>query len=168
MHFAQAVAQCSTRSPPSFARLNVLLRCFETFASPSPSQLVCTIIYGCGAVVVVIRLLHSHVSARQCRQWQLLLDYYLKDVGGSTLALSYHHHSRKQKAYYSYPIKPNLCHRVASTSTFSLNKKHETSGSVRYLILSRGLLNPPRLFMYCLHVRVFLTLAEPSWFPSTC
>lgn len=37
-----------------------------------------------------------------------------------------------------------------------------------YLILSNGLLKPPRRFMYCLHVRTFLIFAAPSWFPSTC
>jgi len=37
-----------------------------------------------------------------------------------------------------------------------------------YLILSSGLLKPPRLFIYCRHVLVFLILTVPSWLPSTC
>lgn len=36
------------------------------------------------------------------------------------------------------------------------------------MILSSGLLKPPRLFIYCRHVLVFLILTVPSWLPSTC
>jgi len=57
----------------------------------------------------------------------------------------------------------NKCHEPRATK-----KIHGSSLPGVYLILSSGLLNPPRRFMYCLQVRTFLTFAEPSWFPSTC
>jgi len=53
-------------------------------------------------------------------------------------------------------------------STGPVRQSHGSSSTSVYLILSSGLLNPPRRFMYCLHVRTFLTFAAPSWFPSTC
>lgn len=37
-----------------------------------------------------------------------------------------------------------------------------------HFILSSGLLNPPRRFMYWRQVLIFLIFTEPSWLPSTC
>jgi len=55
-----------------------------------------------------------------------------------------------------------------NTQLRPLRQSHGASPVATYLILSSGLLNPPRRFMYCLHVRTFLTFAAPPWFPSTC
>jgi len=41
-------------------------------------------------------------------------------------------------------------------------EEHNPEETMVHLILSRGLLNPPRLFMYCLHVLTFFTSTLPS------
>ena len=85
---------------------------------------------------------------------------------GSTLTLSYHYCSAEVQLY------ADLRHRVVSLrELFDLVEgpiePSTPEHSVRQCCSGR-LLRWTYLFMYCLQVRVFLMLAEPSWFPSTC
>ena len=68
----------------------------------------------------------------------------------------------------SFVGKRTLVARAVSTRTVSgvVFGNHESSER-RHFIFSSGLLNPPRRFMYCLHVRCLCTLTAPSAFVPT-